>query len=168
MNQWPHKCPANQVGLYSAVLTQAKSQAEGKKKKDMRRAAGSFLRLGRQTSFGTATESHVYHLLTWTPGLSAWALSLAASLLTASKEGWHARRKEGEAALGAGRPQGEQSRVRQGSWITGGAWDCFSANAKELLLEQDNLSWSDRVNFQLAESFWLFHFHHQISGAGSC
>lgn len=63
-------------------------------------------------------------------------------------------RKEGEAALGAGRTQGEQSRVRQGSWITTtGAWDCLSANAKELLLEQGNLSCNDRVNFKLAESF---------------
>ena len=63
-------------------------------------------------------------------------------------------RKEGEAALGAGRTQGEQSRVRKGSWITtAGARGCLSANAKELILEQDNLSCSDRVNFKLAESF---------------
>lgn len=63
-------------------------------------------------------------------------------------------RKEGEAALGAGRTHGEQSRVRQGSWIaTAGAQDCLSANAKELLLEQDTLFCSDRVNFKLAESF---------------
>lgn len=59
-------------------------------------------------------------------------------------------RKEGEAALGARRTQGDQSRVKQGSWITtAGAWDCLSANAKK----QDDLSCSDRVNFKLAKSF---------------
>lgn len=64
------------------------------------------------------------------------------------------REKGGEATLGAGRAQEEQRRVKRGSWITtAGAWDCLSAKAKEILLEQDNLSCSDRVNFKLAESF---------------
>jgi len=67
------------------------------------------------------------------------------------------KRKDSGGALGAGRTQGEQNRLREGSWITtAGAWDFLSANAKELLLEQDNPSCSDRVNFKLAESFLDF------------
>lgn len=73
MNLWLHKLAGTQVVLNSAVVTQQeeKSQAEGKEKRDVHRAPGSFLRLGGQTLLGTATESHIYHPPTWTLGLSA-------------------------------------------------------------------------------------------------
>lgn len=79
-------------------------------------------------------------------------------------------RKVAEAVLGPGRTQGEQSRVRQGSWIaTAEAYHCLSVNDNELLLDQDNLSCSERVNFKLAETFLDF-FTSSIKslGLGSC
>lgn len=86
-----------------------------------------------------------------TPGLPAWAPSLAAPVLIGSKEGWQVGREGGGWSS-----LGQQGRVSQGTDSTAGPCCYLSANAKELLLEQENLSCNDRVNFKLAESFWDF------------
>lgn len=155
MNQWPHKEAGTPVALYSAVLAQGdKPQKEGKKRV-MHRPAGSFLKLSRQPSIGTTTESQICHPPTdsGTAGLSTLISSFGSHR---QQGGRHVGRKEGEAAweLG-GHKDNKAGRVKEPD-TTSGSWYYLGANAKELLLEQDNLSCNDRVNFKLAESFWDF------------